>query len=349
MTAVPGRGDRLQKADALIDLKRYDAALETLAPLLAGDDGPALSRGTRALLGLNRPADAVAMANRAVAAAPDSEWAHRLRSASLTALAKSTDGPERKRLALEAREAARSSVRLAPNLSVGYRNAVTAEIAAGDYPAAGAAVQRLFELAPADSETWNTACLLALAQDDAPVAERYARRAIELDPNSSEAWNNLGVSLQRAGRMKDAVSAYVQSARLDPGESLTRRNIARSGMLLLRMIALLVLLPVLLVPDGIAIFSAAVVAGYVLFRPGGARRAQVEGMGIRAALRLDRMSIRSIRLQVILTEGVTRVVMAGVFLAAAYAAAAGAPVVVLPCAAALLAISIHSYSRRNKR
>ncbi|HWE53954.1 MAG TPA: tetratricopeptide repeat protein [Acidimicrobiales bacterium] len=343
------RNDRLQKAQTLIDLKRFDAALEVLAPLLATDDGPALSRGTRALIGLNRSADAVAMANRAVAASPDSEWAHRLRSASLMALAKSTDGPDRQRLALDARDAARTSVRLAPNLSAGYRNAVSAEIAAGDFMAAGAAVHRLIEMAPSDSETWNTACLLALAQDNVALAESNARRSLELDPNSSEAWNNLGVSLQRSGRLKDAVSAYVQSARLDPGESLTRRNIARNGILLLRMLAMIVLLPVIFAPNGLVVFAALTVAGYALFRPDGWRRDQLESWAIAAALRLDRMSIRSARLQVILTQGVTRVVMAAVFLAAAYTAENSPTAVVLPSAAALLAMSLHSYMHHRHR
>jgi tetratricopeptide (TPR) repeat protein len=336
ISAGAGRSDRLRRADALIDLKRYEQALETLAPLLAGPgDGQALSRGARALIGLDRPADAVAMASRAVAASPDSEWAHRLRSAALMAQAKATESTERDRLSIEAREAARASVRLAPNLPVSYRNAVSAEIVAGDLYSASLAMQKLFELAPQDAETWNTASLLSLAQHQPDVAEVYARRAIEVDPNSSEAWNNLGVSLQRGGRMKDAVAAYLQSARLDPGESLTRRNIARSGLLVLRMIGLVALMPLLLVPDGVAGYVGLSVVAYLVFRPGGPQRDRAEMWGVRTAMRLNRMSFRSEGAQRFLSEVVTRVVAVGAILGCFYAAESTQPVVV---AVAFLAV-----------
>ena len=326
--AGTGRSDILRRADALIDLGRFPMALEALAPLIAGPgDAEALCRGARALIGLSRHEEAADMAGRAVAAAPDLEWAHRLRSAALVALAKDAAGGQRAALADEAREAARQSVRLAPGLPVTYRNAVTAEITAGDLAAASMALQRLLLLAPEDAESWNTAALLALAAHDPITAEQHARRAIELDPNSSEAWNNLGVAQQRSGRMKDAVSSYVQSARLDPGEELTRRNIARSGLLVLRMAALVALLPILLVPDLVAAYLAAVIAAWWIWRPGGARRDQAEALGVRVALRIDRMKVVSPRVQAVLTEVVPRVVTAGALLAGIAAVERATPVV----------------------
>ena len=326
--AGTGRTDILSRADALIDLGRFEMALEALAPLIAGPgDAEALCRGARALIGLDRHLEAADMAGRAVAAAPDLEWAHRLRSAALVALANDAPGGHRAALAEQAREAARQSVRLAPGLPVTYRNAVTAEIAAGDLAAASMALQRLLELAPRDAESWNTAALLALAGHDPISAEQHARRAIALDPNSSEAWNNLGVAQQRSGRMKDAVSSYVQSARLDPGEELTRRNIARSGLLVTRMAGLVALLPILLVPDLIAVYLAAVMAAWWIWRPGGSCRDRAEALGVRVALRIDRMKVMSPRVQMILTEVVPRVVTAGALLAGLAAAERASPLV----------------------
>lgn len=341
--AATGRTERLRRADALIDLGRFPAALEVLAPLLAGPgDAQALARGARCLLGVERNDEAVDMAGRAIAANPDSEWAHRLRSVALMGLARGADGPRRSALLLDARESARQAVRLAPRMPVTYRNAVNVEIANGDVVAADLALQQLIRLAPDDSETWNTATLLALAQHDPVRAEFHARRAVELDPSSSEAWNNLGVAAQRQGRMSDAVASYVQSARLDPGENRTRRNITRSGLLVLRMAALVVALPLLLLPDGFAAFTGVTVVGYVLFRPGGRLRPRVEDAAVRTAMWLPRMSFNSAWFQRFLSEGLTRVaVLASIFLGL-YSAEHTAPLVDLPCLAAVVLCLLHS-------
>lgn len=348
--AAGGRVERLRRADALIDLGRFEAALEVLSPLLAGPgDAQALSRGARALLGLDRYPESVQMANQAIAAGPDLEWPHRLRSVALLAMAKQSGGARQAELVGDARQSAHQSVRLAPRMPVTYRNAVSVEIAAGDLGAAGMALQNLIALAPDDSETWNTASLLALAGHDAAGAEYHARRAVGLDPDSAEAWNNLGVALQRQGRMKDAVAAYLRSARLDPGESRTRRNIARSGMLILRMLGLIASLALLLVPDGLAPFTGALTAGYVLFRPGGPLRLRLEAAGIRTAMILGRLSFESAWMQKVLSEGVTRVVLVVAIFLALDSAEHTSALVDLPCIAAVAACVLHSHFAARRR
>src|SRR5262245_42234 len=70
----------LERARQLLELRRYDAALEALAPVL-GD--PALEADawclqTQALLGKGDLDRALQAARRAVHANPQREWAHRL-------------------------------------------------------------------------------------------------------------------------------------------------------------------------------------------------------------------------------------------------------------------------------
>jgi tetratricopeptide (TPR) repeat protein len=291
-TGPVGRLELLRRADALIDLKRYAPALHELAPLLAGpDDGQALCRASRALIGLDRHREAADMAGRAIAADPNAEWGYRLRSISLIAMSRASQGPQKAAWQAEALSAARHAVRLAPMNPVSYRCAADAEISVGDYRSAHDAATRAIELAPAAAESWNTDCRVALAQGDLARAEHRARRAVELNPAMSEAWNNLGVVLQRDGRWNEAVRAYLHAARLDPSASLTRGNIARSGLILVRMMALIVMLPLVLIPDGVVAYLVIVMAAYFLFRPGGPKRDRAEAVGIRAAIRFDRLSV----------------------------------------------------------
>jgi tetratricopeptide (TPR) repeat protein len=341
-----GSGDALRRAAALIDLRRYPQALEALAPLIAGNgDARALCQATRALLGLGRYDEAVATAGRAVAADPGSEWAQRLRSSALLAAASGRGEGERMRLTDEAAQAARQAVRLAPNLPVTYRAAVSAELAAGDHPAAEAAFACLLALAPEDAETWITASLIALDSRNPAMAEDHARRAVALDPVSPEAWNNLGVALQRQGRLKDAVGAYRQSARLDPSQGLSRRNLSRSGIALLRLVLVLALLPVLFAPYGLAVYLGLMIGGYHLFRPGAPGRGRAESLGLRAALRFERSSIRSTRFQLILSDTAGRGVTIAAAIACFEASKSTPPLVVGVCALAVLVTALEQHFR----
>src|ERR1700744_3052933 len=96
----------LARADAMLDMKRYDQACGVLSRLGAAE--PENARAwcllARAHLGAGRPQAAVEAANRAVTLDPADEWPHRLASNALVHLGNVTD----------ALRAAREARRLAP-------------------------------------------------------------------------------------------------------------------------------------------------------------------------------------------------------------------------------------------
>jgi tetratricopeptide (TPR) repeat protein len=287
------RRERFERARALIDLGRYTQALDELAPLLAGpDDADAISLAAQALLALGRMDEAVNMAERAIAADPQEEWGHRLRSRALMGAARTKKGPERDLLLGKAVQSAREAARLAPSQVMTLRSASEVERVAGNYVEAEGAIRWAIQLDPTSPETWAADGLLAIEHGDTDRAERSNRRAIELNPNMATAWNNLGVALQRQGRWREATAAYIQSVRLNPPESLFQANAARIGLVLLGIVAMLIPLPVLLLPYGSIIYLAVYCTGTFLFRPGGPLRQQAETLGIRTALRAQRLPLQ---------------------------------------------------------
>src|SRR6201996_8112186 len=94
----------LARADAMLDMKRYDQACGVLARLVAAE--PENARAwcllARAHLGAGRHQQAVDAANRAVSLDPSDEWPHRLAS---NALLHTDNYPEALRAGMEARRA----------------------------------------------------------------------------------------------------------------------------------------------------------------------------------------------------------------------------------------------------
>jgi len=80
---------------------------------------------------------------------------------------------------------------------------------------------------PRFPKAWNNLGLALLGQRRYKAAEWAVRRALAIRVRSPRAWNNLGAVHARSGRVGDAVRAYREALRLDPGFSLARRNIAR--------------------------------------------------------------------------------------------------------------------------
>jgi TPR repeat protein len=233
---VPNSGEQTPNEDpfgsvrALLALRRYEAALTELSPLLAAGDAQAMCYAANALSSLDRRSEAAAMAERAIAADPQLAWAHRVRSFALSELGRFAEGPERTRLQAVAADAAREAVRLAPSSELCLSWCAYTELAAGDLTRSAASVRSALELRPDNPWTLLIDAQVALAQKDLARAEQSARQAIAAAPGHYYAWSILGTVFQASGRLDDYVAAYEQAARLNPSVKAVRQNLA-SGYL----------------------------------------------------------------------------------------------------------------------
>lgn len=253
------RLETLRRSDALLELRRFEEALRTLAPLLADEDGEAQCRGAQALLGLGRPEEALALATRAAAARPEDEWPLRLRSRALLRVAGSRRGRQHRELLHEACATATAAVGLAPENPLTLRSAAEVELAAGDLAAAAGFVRRAFAQDPEQSELWFLEGRLGLATENYVRAEQANRRAIALRPEYALAWNNLGVALARQGRSQEAAEALLRAAQLDPTTRPAATNVTRLGSRLWFVAAEVLFLPLLALPVGVALYVGALV------------------------------------------------------------------------------------------
>ena len=209
-------GSAEAQAQALIDLRRYQDAVATLAPAVASDPTSADLRCLLgvALLGAGQPERAIEEAEAAARVAPSMEWPHRLRAVALGDLG-DTKG---------AVAAAREAVRLAPELAISHRVRSDLERKARNLTEAEAAARRACELDPDSADNLNALGLVALERRRYPEAEELFRRALSLDPEHAAVLNNLGLVLLREGRKREAVHYFATSSRSDPHDSTARRN-----------------------------------------------------------------------------------------------------------------------------
>jgi tetratricopeptide (TPR) repeat protein len=206
---------RLERAEALIGLGRFDEARSTLRELLGTepDLAPAWCLLARAQIGLGEMEAALESAERGVALAPDNDWPHRLRSVALERLG-DTDG---------AITAAREAVAKGPHeWQTHKRLALVLVHAKRDPDFALAAAGRAAELAPNEADAH---CVLGLAHDargEKKEAERCFRQALALDPQHSAsldalARRQLAMSrFGRAGNLAAAASGFRDVVHSDP-------------------------------------------------------------------------------------------------------------------------------------
>lgn len=269
---------QLDRAQALLDIGRAAAARNVIAKVLAAT--PTSSRAL-CLLARSHEADGdyaqmLAAAERAVAAEPDNEWAHRQQAVALIQL----DRPE------EAERSAREAVRLAPNTWQG-QVALAGALAGvgGQRRAAFAAVRRAIALAPEEAETHYAQGVLRHYLGFGWWARRSYLRALRCDPQHAGALARLGQIHARGGRVADAVRHFQAAATAAPG---TVDLVAQVDQVVLRVPtwAVVITLPVALVLTvGVQplawVTAAAFVAGYAAWAASVYRRLPV---GLRASL-----------------------------------------------------------------
>ena len=207
------------RIDTLADLGR-DAEVAELARrglALAPDDAQLLGRLAMALR-RSDPKEAVDVAARAAAAAPDSEWAHRV------AAWVHLDTGRRKAAVRHAERA----VALAPHDAATHLTLAATRSASGDHRGAAAACDEAVRLAPNWSSVWVERSRQSIRARDWPAAERWARHALELRPDDPAALNNLAVALEQQGRRPEALDLFARAAAADPRDEVAATN-ARSA------------------------------------------------------------------------------------------------------------------------
>jgi tetratricopeptide (TPR) repeat protein len=216
-------GLELERAQALVELRRFDEACSLLQTLVARepDDPYAWCLLAQAQSGADRPHDALAAASRAAALAPEDDWPHRLRSVALQSL-----GADESAVA-----AAQEAVRVGPyGWQSHARLAISLVFAKGDLAEALAEAERSVELAPNEPNTHYALGLVAEASRNRQEAELCYRHALALDPEHGPSHNALA-SMQLAagqwspGGLAGAASGFRDAVQADPRAAYSARNL----------------------------------------------------------------------------------------------------------------------------
>jgi tetratricopeptide (TPR) repeat protein len=212
----------LARARNLLQLRRYDAALEALVPALgdSATESEAWCLRTQALLGKGDVTAALPAARRAVAVDPGSEWPHRLLA---LVLMRGGNHKDALRAAVEAARIAPHQVETLHVLAICQANArKKKEALSTSYT--------LLERHPHSALALQTAGTLATMRRDWADAERYFRESLRLEPNDADVAARLAEVLKRLGRRQEAGEMLLAAARADPTNHRIRRSVGRLGL-----------------------------------------------------------------------------------------------------------------------
>lgn len=270
---------------ALLDLDRYAEALAHLAPLLAEHPQDPDLHGLRAeaLLLSGDPNAALTSARRVVALGADAEWGHRL-----CALALAAQG-----YPVPAARAASEAIRLAPEAWQSHQTyAVVAADSGALRPLATEAAHRAAALAPTEPEVHFAVGLVAQKRGDRAAAGEAYRHTLALQPTHDAAMHNLAM-VEHPGLSLRAVRAYAAALALRPDQAETRQNLTGllTGFVMVTAFPLAALwltrrtYPYGTWVAGAATFVCLVVALWNVSRlPRGARMVLPESVGLRAGV-----------------------------------------------------------------
>lgn len=214
-------GDTMQRARALLEVRRFDDAGAVLRGAVAHHpNSPELWRVlAHAELGADNLQQALRAAEEAIAHGPEDEWSHRLASTALRRLGHAEQSVHH----------AREAVRIEPDnwLALGaLARSLTAT--RSDLPEARAAAHRALALAPDQLEAHLTVGIVAAAARERSEAEAAFRRALAINPQSSVAHSELArlqVHGHSPGGLASAASGFATSMRLNPRAVQSRRNL----------------------------------------------------------------------------------------------------------------------------
>ena len=198
---------RVMLADLTLQRGECSAAVESLAPLIAGKDPQVHYRLAIAFLRLGRMTDAELAARRAVVL--DGRLADAQEILGEVLLATQRPG--------EATVVLRRAVRIDPWSARRHRLLGQALLRGRNVSEALDAFVMAAELDPEDAQAWLGCGEAHLRLRHPAEAELALRRAVELDPGSADAHTALGELFMQKGDMENALSAFAAALRRVPG------------------------------------------------------------------------------------------------------------------------------------
>ena len=215
---------QLERAQALIELGRFDEAASLLRQLLASEPNlaPAWCLFAQTQIGLDDAKAGLDAAERAAALEPGNDWPHRLRSVALQQLG-DMDGSI---------AAAREAVSIDPhNWQTHRRLALSLIVAKRDAKYALAAAERAVALAPSQPAAHHALGLANELCRNHTEAELSYRQALALDPqygpsHDALARRQLATSrFGRAGNLAAAAAGFRTAFEADPHSDYSVRNL----------------------------------------------------------------------------------------------------------------------------
>ena len=214
----------LERAQALVELRRYDEACSLLGKLLGTEphNAAAWCLLSQARGGVGDAKAALDAAERAASLAPGEDWPHRLRSIAMQELG-DDDG---------AVSAARAAVAVAPqNWQTHSRLAIALSLTKQEPTEALGAAELGVTLAPNEPTTHYALGVANHRRGKNGEAERCFRQALELNPQHIPSHNALaamqlaGSRFGRAGNLAGAAAGFRDAVQADPRSSESARNL----------------------------------------------------------------------------------------------------------------------------
>jgi tetratricopeptide (TPR) repeat protein len=208
----------LERAQLLAELGRHDEAAGELIEGLAlkPADPEALTMLARVHLAADRPADALAAADSAVAAAPDAPPALVVRAMALADLGRYA----------EAAATADRLLALGPADAYAQRSAAAILADARNGQPALNAAWRGVELAPQEAQAHLVLSLVAARLELFDLAERAYREALRLDPRLAEVGRDVGVLRLEQRRWSSALEQVAEMVTFGPSRIDSPRTLA---------------------------------------------------------------------------------------------------------------------------
>ncbi len=214
MKHSPEVDNLLTQARVLRDIGRAGESLPLLERALATApfDDEMLCHLSLAYLTLKEWEKSLAAADKALSTNPISEWAHRLRSSSLSMLGR----------AEEALASAHNAARHKPDAPIVLYHLGEMLRRYADYNAAEATGKRLLQVAPEDVRAHLLLTGVYKATRQWANVERFALTGLQINAENAILYRRLGEALMKQERNGEAIQAYLHSLQIEPTDKQTQ-------------------------------------------------------------------------------------------------------------------------------
>ena len=210
-------GHHAEEADALIDLGRFQEALAACSRAIASDPENAFHYYTlaRIHLGLENHQEALAAARQVISLEPEWPFGYFIISICLHNVL-DFDGEL---------QAAEHAVSLAPEEPDLLDRLARAQMRSGLLRKAKITATQLTKVSPEDADTHSLLSDICFQLDDYKTAEPHVREALRQQPENHILHNDLGRIHLVTKQWRDAIDAFYNAVKLQPGEQIYRDNL----------------------------------------------------------------------------------------------------------------------------